>query len=150
MIKGGSHLCADTYCLRYRPAARRPQMIDTGMSHVGFRCVRRPDPPEPRGPTMTDELLPSWRPGATRDAVVAFLDAVGDVPVEQRVACFDNDGTLWCERPTYVQFDFFVDALKTRGARRPEPGRAAGVRRPALAATRPRSARSVSSGSPSR
>ena len=41
VIKGGSHLCADTYCLRYRPAARRPQMIDTGTSHLGFRCVRR-------------------------------------------------------------------------------------------------------------
>jgi formylglycine-generating enzyme required for sulfatase activity len=39
VVKGGSHLCADTYCLRYRPAARRPQMIDTGMSHVGFRCA---------------------------------------------------------------------------------------------------------------
>jgi sulfatase modifying factor 1 len=38
-IKGGSFLCADTYCMRYRPAARRPQMIDTGMSHIGFRCV---------------------------------------------------------------------------------------------------------------
>ena len=41
VVKGGSHLCADTYCRRYRPAARRPQMIDTGMSHVGFRCVWR-------------------------------------------------------------------------------------------------------------
>jgi len=41
VIKGGSHLCADSYCERYRPAARRPQMIDTGMSHCGFRCVRR-------------------------------------------------------------------------------------------------------------
>jgi sulfatase modifying factor 1 len=40
VIKGGSFLCADSYCLRYRPAARRPQMIDTGMSHIGFRCVR--------------------------------------------------------------------------------------------------------------
>jgi formylglycine-generating enzyme len=40
VVKGGSYLCADSYCLRYRPAARRPQMIDTGMSHVGFRCVR--------------------------------------------------------------------------------------------------------------
>jgi formylglycine-generating enzyme required for sulfatase activity len=39
VIKGGSFLCADSYCLRYRPAARRPQMIDTGMSHIGFRCV---------------------------------------------------------------------------------------------------------------
>ena len=37
VIKGGSFLCANNYCLRYRPAARRPQMVDTGMSHVGFR-----------------------------------------------------------------------------------------------------------------
>jgi formylglycine-generating enzyme required for sulfatase activity len=42
VVKGGSHLCADSYCLRYRPAARRPQPVDTGMSHIGFRCVRRP------------------------------------------------------------------------------------------------------------
>src|SRR5688572_2588396 len=46
VIKGGSHLCADTYCLRYRPAARRPQMVDTGTSHVGFRCVHRTAPPD--------------------------------------------------------------------------------------------------------
>jgi formylglycine-generating enzyme len=45
VVKGGSYLCADSYCQRYRPAARRPQMIDTGMSHIGFRCVRRADPP---------------------------------------------------------------------------------------------------------
>ena len=43
-VKGGSFLCADSYCLRYRPAARRPQMIDTGMSHIGFRCVRQACP----------------------------------------------------------------------------------------------------------
>ncbi len=41
VIKGGSYLCADSYCLRYRPAARRPQMVDTGMSHIGFRCIVR-------------------------------------------------------------------------------------------------------------
>jgi formylglycine-generating enzyme len=40
VVKGGSFLCADEYCLRYRPAARRPQPVDTGMSHIGFRCVR--------------------------------------------------------------------------------------------------------------
>jgi formylglycine-generating enzyme len=39
-VKGGSFLCADSYCLRYRPAARRAQMIDTGMSHIGFRVAR--------------------------------------------------------------------------------------------------------------
>ena len=41
VVKGGSHLCAPNYCLRYRPAARQPQMIDTGMAHIGFRCIRR-------------------------------------------------------------------------------------------------------------
>jgi formylglycine-generating enzyme len=41
VIKGGSYLCADSYCMRYRPAARRPHMIDTGMSHIGFRCISR-------------------------------------------------------------------------------------------------------------
>jgi haloacid dehalogenase-like hydrolase len=61
---------------------------------------------------MSEDLLPSWRPGATRDAIVGFLEAAADVPVEHRVACFDNDGTLWCEKPSYVQLDFFLDALK--------------------------------------
>jgi formylglycine-generating enzyme len=41
VIKGGSHLCAPSYCLRYRPAARQPQAIDTSTSHIGFRCVLR-------------------------------------------------------------------------------------------------------------
>jgi formylglycine-generating enzyme len=41
VIKGGSHLCAPNYCLRYRPAARQPQSVETGTSHLGFRCVRR-------------------------------------------------------------------------------------------------------------
>jgi formylglycine-generating enzyme required for sulfatase activity len=41
VIKGGSHLCAPNYCFRYRPAARQPQMIDTSMSHLGFRCISR-------------------------------------------------------------------------------------------------------------
>jgi len=41
VVKGGSFLCAPSYCRRYRPAARHPQMVDTGMSHIGFRCVQR-------------------------------------------------------------------------------------------------------------
>jgi formylglycine-generating enzyme required for sulfatase activity len=39
VLKGGSFLCSPSYCLRFRPAARSPQAIDTGMSHIGFRCV---------------------------------------------------------------------------------------------------------------
>lgn len=42
VLKGGSHLCAPSYCRRYRPAARHAQPIDTSTSHVGFRCVVRP------------------------------------------------------------------------------------------------------------
>jgi formylglycine-generating enzyme required for sulfatase activity len=42
VVKGGSFLCAPSYCRRYRPAARHAQMVDTGMSHIGFRCIRRP------------------------------------------------------------------------------------------------------------
>ena len=61
---------------------------------------------------MSADILPSWRPGATRDAILAFIEASGDVPVEHRVACFDNDGTLWAEKPNYVQLNFFVDAMK--------------------------------------
>jgi formylglycine-generating enzyme required for sulfatase activity len=41
VIKGGSHLCAPNYCLRYRPAARQAEAIDTSTSHIGFRCIVR-------------------------------------------------------------------------------------------------------------
>ena len=39
VLKGGSYLCADTYCLRYRPAARIAEAVDTSTCHVGFRCL---------------------------------------------------------------------------------------------------------------
>jgi sulfatase modifying factor 1 len=41
VLKGGSHLCAENYCQRYRPAARYPQTLDTTSCHIGFRCVSR-------------------------------------------------------------------------------------------------------------
>jgi sulfatase modifying factor 1 len=42
VIKGGSHLCAENYCRRYRPAARFPEPVDTSTCHLGFRCIVRP------------------------------------------------------------------------------------------------------------
>jgi formylglycine-generating enzyme len=39
VIKGGSHLCAPNYCLRYRPAARQGEAVDTATGHIGFRCI---------------------------------------------------------------------------------------------------------------
>src|SRR5687767_2330828 len=41
VLKGGSHLCAPNYCLRYRPAARQGQTVETSASHIGFRCIVR-------------------------------------------------------------------------------------------------------------
>jgi formylglycine-generating enzyme required for sulfatase activity len=41
VVKGGSFLCAPDYCLRYRPAARQGQAIETSSCHIGFRCVTR-------------------------------------------------------------------------------------------------------------
>jgi sulfatase modifying factor 1 len=43
VLKGGSHLCAPNYCLRYRPAARQGEAVDTSACHLGFRCVVRAD-----------------------------------------------------------------------------------------------------------
>jgi formylglycine-generating enzyme len=41
VVKGGSYLCAPNYCLRYRPAARQPQMVETSLCHLCFRCIAR-------------------------------------------------------------------------------------------------------------
>ena len=41
MIKGGLHLCPPSYCMRFRPAARQGEAVDTSTGHIGFRCVVR-------------------------------------------------------------------------------------------------------------
>ncbi len=71
---------------------------------------------------MEQTRLPSWRAGTTRDSIEAFLDAAEMIPVEQRVAVFDNDGTLWCEKPRYVQLEFYRRELRTAVADRPDLG----------------------------
>jgi phosphoglycolate phosphatase-like HAD superfamily hydrolase len=54
-------------------------------------------------------MLQSWNDGPTKSAIVDFVGrAVNQIPPEERVAVFDNDGTLWCEKPAYVQLDFLV------------------------------------------
>ena len=70
--------------------------------------------------------LPSWNEGASKAGIVAFVQAVTDtaskefVPPEERVATFDNDGTLWAEQPLYVQFVFMLDQLKAAAPKHPE------------------------------
>ena len=58
------------------------------------------------------ETLGSWSDGAAKRAIVAFVErAVAEVPVEERIATFDNDGTLWCEKPMPIQADFILRRL---------------------------------------
>jgi phosphoserine phosphatase len=66
--------------------------------------------------------LPSWNEGAARTAVLEFLEASRDVPVDDRVAVFDNDGTLWCEKPHYPQLLFMLDELGRAAAAEPSLG----------------------------
>ena len=62
VVKGGSHICAPNYCLRYRPAARQPQMIDTGMTHIGFKCIiRTTGRQEGNGKDITTELPKEYK-----------------------------------------------------------------------------------------
>jgi phosphoglycolate phosphatase-like HAD superfamily hydrolase len=65
-------------------------------------------------------MLDSWRDGPTKSALVDFVDVVAQrIPPEERVAVFDNDGTLWCEKPAYVQLDFLVRRLAEQAAADP-------------------------------
>jgi hypothetical protein len=70
--------------------------------------------------------LPSWADGRTKEAILDFVAAVTRdgspdfVPVPQRIATFDNDGTLWCEQPMYVQFIFALERLKALAPMHPE------------------------------
>jgi phosphoglycolate phosphatase-like HAD superfamily hydrolase len=62
---------------------------------------------------MHESILQSWRPGAVRSSIVDFVNRVSDagddvLPVEQRIAVFDNDGTLWTEKPLPTQLHFIV------------------------------------------
>jgi phosphoglycolate phosphatase-like HAD superfamily hydrolase len=63
--------------------------------------------------SVETEVLASWSAGAAKDAVVDFVGRVVSegVPVEERVAVFDNDGTLWCEKPLPIQADFILRRL---------------------------------------
>jgi phosphoserine phosphatase len=64
--------------------------------------------------------LSSWTDGATKSAIVDFVArSVSEIPVEERVAVFDNDGTLWCEKPMYIQLDFIIGKLAAKAAADP-------------------------------
>ena len=75
--------------------------------------------------TETMDPLPSWTDGATKERIVRFVDeattpGTGFVPEAERVAVFDNDGTLWVEQPIYTQLIFAFDRIKVLAPQHPE------------------------------
>jgi phosphoglycolate phosphatase-like HAD superfamily hydrolase len=73
-----------------------------------------------------DDPLPSWNDTGSKQAIVAFVERVTEeggadfVPPAERIACFDNDGTLWAEQPLYFQAFFALDRVKALAAGHPE------------------------------
>src|SRR6185295_14695872 len=70
--------------------------------------------------------LPSWNDGAVKSAIVDFVgrvtkeDGPDFVPVPERIATFDNDGTLWAEQPVYFQVAFAFDRIRALAPQHPE------------------------------
>ena len=70
--------------------------------------------------------LPSWKDGGAKRAILEFVETVTDpggasfVPAEERIAVFDNDGTLWAEQPLYVQLQFALDRVRVLAPEHPE------------------------------
>ena len=81
---------------------------------LGATVVRAADP------------LPSWKPGRAKQSIVGFVTKVTKtgtpdfVPPSERIAVFDNDGTLWGEQPMYVQLHFVLDRVKALAPQHPE------------------------------
>ncbi len=74
----------------------------------------------------TNAPLPSWKETAPRNAIITYVSEVTDtsssnyIPVADRIATFDNDGTLWSEQPIYFQFFFALDRVKAMAPDHPE------------------------------
>jgi hypothetical protein len=77
-------------------------------------------------PAAAADPLPSWNDGPTKKAILDFVSRVTKeggpdfVPVPERIATFDNDGTLWTEQPMYVQLAFALDRVKALAHKHPE------------------------------
>jgi phosphoserine phosphatase len=77
-------------------------------------------------PTPAADPLPAWNPGPAKQRIIDFVAAVTTpgaaafVPVTERIAVFDNDGTLWSERPLYFPIAFVIDRIRTMAPDHPE------------------------------
>lgn len=81
---------------------------------------------EPKAELVVTDPLPSWNEGDSKKAIMDFVTKTTTqgtpdfIPVTDRIACFDNDGTLWSEQPLYFQFIFALDRIKELASQHPE------------------------------
>ena len=114
-------------------AGLRPLAALAGAAALAAACVdvKAPGPAgmpgaQPTASRRTSDPLPSWNDGAARRAIVDFVTRVTReggadyLPAPERIATFDNDGTLWAEQPMYVQLAFAIDRVKALAAQHPE------------------------------
>ena len=91
--------------------------VDHVCELCGFRCT---------GASAQSDPLPTWNEGATKKSITDFVARVTTpggadfVPPAERIATFDNDGTLWCEQPVYFQVAFAFDRLNVVAEQQPK------------------------------
>jgi phosphoglycolate phosphatase-like HAD superfamily hydrolase len=106
--------------MRTLPAVTRRQLMMSALGAALYRAT-----PGWAQSQATDPL-PSWNDEASKRSILAFVSRVTSdtspdyVPVRERIAVFDNDGTLWAEQPIYSQFLFAVDRVKALSNQHPE------------------------------
>ncbi|MBI4893830.1 MAG: haloacid dehalogenase-like hydrolase [Acidobacteria bacterium] len=89
-------------------------------------CAPKSSITQPSAARQSAETLPSWNDGSSKQAITAFIRRVTTektpdfIAPEDRIATFDNDGTLWSEQPMYFQFIFVMDRVKELAPEHPE------------------------------
>ncbi len=93
---------------------------------IGCKQQTISNEPETSTSSEVSDPLPSWNEGATKSAIIEFVNKVTNengpdyVAEEDRIATFDNDGNLWCEQPYYFQLAFATDRIKAMAEDHPE------------------------------
>ena len=105
-----------------RGHSRRALLSALAVAPALIQMLRTP----PASAQTSADPLPSWNDGATKQSITDFVSRVTTqggpdfVPPGQRIATFDNDGTLWCEQPMYVQLAFVLDRVKALAPQHPD------------------------------
>lgn len=107
-----------------------PALLIFVITAFTFSCNTPPQAASPASKqevaAMEKDPLPSWNEGASKKAIMDFVNKTtkagspGFIPIPDRIACFDNDGTLWSEQPMYFQLTFVMDRIKSLAPQHPE------------------------------